>query len=148
MSTVTATSGCSPSAHGTARPAFVHRSKRPYDVDQFELVPATKLLDSREVSISNFSYMSPWYVPGKGLIAFFSYYGRPAARFAMTSEDGFHWSEWIRVPAIQQGYYQISVATPQKAACAFNRGSGNDIGARTDLYYLGDDRLRSNVASR
>jgi hypothetical protein len=124
------------SAHGTARPSFIHRSVRPYDIDQFEAVPAAKLLDGREVPITNFSYMSPWFTPGRGFIAFFSYYGRPAARFCMTSQDGFHWSEWIRIPAIQQGYYQISVATAEKAACAFNRGSGNNIGDRTDLYYL------------
>ena len=37
-------------------------------------MPATKLFDSREVRISNFSFMNPWYVPGRGFIAFFSYY--------------------------------------------------------------------------
>ena len=45
------------SAHGTARPAFIYRSVRPYDISQFELVAKT-----------NFSYPQPWFIPGKGFL--------------------------------------------------------------------------------
>ncbi len=45
------------SAHGTARPAYIHRSVEPYDVDRFERVLA-----------KNFSYAQAWRVPGKGIL--------------------------------------------------------------------------------
>jgi len=124
------------SSHGTARPSFIHRSKKPYDINEFELVNATKIANSEEVPMTNFSYMNAWHIPGKGFISFFSYYGNPAARFCMSSPDGIKWSKWIRLPVIQQGYYHISAVCKNKAGSAFNRGSGNDIGQRTDLYYI------------
>ena len=36
-------------SHGTARPSYIHRSKRPYDIDEFELVPATRLDKAKQV---------------------------------------------------------------------------------------------------
>src|SRR5690606_28826464 len=36
-------------AHGRSRPAYIHRSARPYDIDAWELVATT-----------NFSYPQPW----------------------------------------------------------------------------------------
>src|SRR3954454_16835781 len=41
------------SAHGTGRPAFIHRSTKPYSIDEFQ-----------RVAVTNFSYTQPWYVPG------------------------------------------------------------------------------------
>ena len=40
------------SAHGTSRPSYVHRSKRPHDITEWELLEKT-----------NFSYPQPWYLP-------------------------------------------------------------------------------------
>ncbi|MES2697752.1 MAG: BNR-4 repeat-containing protein, partial [Verrucomicrobiota bacterium] len=40
------------SAHGTSRPSYIHRSKKPYDITAWELIEKT-----------NFSYTQPWYLP-------------------------------------------------------------------------------------
>ncbi|MBN2131182.1 MAG: hypothetical protein JW741_16905, partial [Sedimentisphaerales bacterium] len=85
-------------SHGTSRPSYIHRSKRPYDVDEFERIEPTKIEDGKPVPMTNFSYMQPWFVPGCGFIAFFTRYNYPVARTpcAMTSPDGIHWSQWQR----------------------------------------------------
>ncbi|KKK65903.1 hypothetical protein LCGC14_2969450, partial [marine sediment metagenome] len=48
-------------SHGTQRPSYIHRSKKPYDIEEFELVKATKKEAGEEVRITNFSYMQPWH---------------------------------------------------------------------------------------
>ena len=40
------------SAHGTGRPSYIWRSKKPYDIAEWELIEKT-----------NFSYTQPWYLP-------------------------------------------------------------------------------------
>ena len=61
-------------SHGTSRPSYVHKSTKPYDVNEFELINATKSEDSQEVPMTNFSYMQPWYLKGKGFVCFFTRY--------------------------------------------------------------------------
>jgi hypothetical protein len=126
-------------SHGTSRPSYIHRSKEPYSIKAFERVRATKTEDGREVPMTNFSYMQPWFIPGAGFVAFFTRYGHPAPRTPcfMTSPEGIHWSSWQRLAAIDEGHYQISTADAQKAATALNyhpRGKG--LNWRTNLYYL------------
>ncbi len=126
-------------SHGTSRPSYIHRSKRPYDVAEFELVPATKIEKGREVPMTNFSYMQAWHIPGKGFQCFFTRYNYPAKRTIcfMTSPDGRRWSDWKRLAAIGEGHYQISAASPRKAASAFNyHPEGKGLNWRTNLYYV------------
>ncbi|MCK4626725.1 MAG: BNR-4 repeat-containing protein, partial [Phycisphaerae bacterium] len=130
-------------SHGTwtRRPSYIHRSRKPYDIDEFELIKATWIKDSKEVPITNFSYMQPWCVPGNGFAAFFTRYDAPATRtiFFMSSPDGIKWSKWIRLAAIQEGHYQISAAAGKKAGTAFNfhpeGKEGPGLNWRTNLYY-------------
>ncbi len=122
-------------AHGTGRPAYIYRSKEPYDIDQFELVNATK--DGGE-PMTNFSYMQAWHVPVVGFVCFFTHYGDPAARtnFFMTSPNGVQW-EWTRLAAIHQGHYQVSAVSESKAGSAFNyHPNGQGLNHRTNLYYM------------
>ena len=126
-------------SHGTGRPSHIHRSKEPYSIDAFEWVPATKIEDGNEVPMTNFSYMQPWHVPGRGFAAFFTRYNYPAARTAcfMTSQDGVHWSAWQRLAAIDEGHYQISTANEHRAGTALNyHPKGKGLNWRTNLYYL------------
>jgi len=126
-------------SHGTERPSFLHRSVRPYDVDKFQLVMPTKEEEGTEVPMTNFSYMQPWYIPGKGFICFFSRYHYPVHRTicCMTSADGVKWSEWVRLATIGEGHYQISSFTTGKAGTAFNyHPSGKGANWRTNLYYI------------
>ena len=126
-------------SHGTSRPSYIHRSTRPYNVNEFERVNATKIEDSREVPMTNFSYMQPWYLEGIGFVCFFTCYNYPAARTNcfMTSRDGVKWSQWQRLAAIDEGHHQISAATTKKAGAAFNfHPKGKGLNWRTNLYYI------------
>ncbi len=108
-------------AHGTYRPAYIYKSKKPYDINEFENVEATKLENGQPVPMTNFSYMQSWYVPGDGFVSFFTSYGNPANRtiFFMTSPDGENWSEWKRIAAINNGHYNISSVNNDVAGSAF-----------------------------
>ena len=126
-------------SHGRARPSYIHRSVRPYDVDEFELVPATRLDGEENVPITNFSYMQVWHTPKTPFQAFFTRYNYPAQRTIcfMSSADGVSWSAWQRIAAIDEGHYQISGVGRSKAGSMFNyhpRGKG--LNWRTNLYYL------------
>lgn len=127
-------------SHGTTRPSCIHRSKRPYDVTEFERVEATRRDGEREVVIGNFSYMQPWHVPGRGFIAFFTRYKYPVQRTicAMTSPDGRTWSDWKRLSVMGAGSYQVSAVHKDRAGTAFNRHL-KGANSRTDLYYLQTD---------
>jgi len=126
-------------SHGTSRPSYIHRSVKPYDIDEFVQVKPTKIEEDREVPMTNFSYMQPWYVSGRGFVAFFTRYNYPAQRTPcfMTSPDGVHWSSWQRLAAIDLGHYQISIANRSKAGAALNyHPKGKGLNWRTNLYYL------------
>ena len=126
-------------SHGTSRPSYIHRSKRPYEVDEFELVNATKITDGKEVPMTNFSYMQPWYVPEKGFVCFFTRYKYPVDRTIcfMSSPDGVRWSKWLRLATIERGHYQISAAGKNKAGTAFNfHPNEKGLNWRTNLYYI------------
>ena len=126
-------------SHGRSRPSYVHRSCRPHDVNAFELVPVTKVEDGNDVPMTNFSYMQPWYLPGRGFVCFFTRYNYPAARTIcfMTSRDGRTWSSWQRLGAIDKGHYQISAANDEKAGTAFNyHPDPKGLNWRTNLYYM------------
>ena len=52
------------SSHGTGRPSYIHRSVKPWSVDEFE-----------RMLVTNFSYTQPWYVPGEGFLFLHTRYG-------------------------------------------------------------------------
>ncbi|HID56289.1 TPA: hypothetical protein EYP37_07155 [Candidatus Poribacteria bacterium] len=127
-------------SHGTSRPSYIHRSKRPYDIDEFEPIQPTRLDDEgKEVPMTNFSYMQVWYEPEFGFLCLFTKYNCPAPRtnLFMCSEDGIRWSRWLRLAAIEEGHYQISAYRDGRIGVAFNyhpRGKG--LNWRTNLYYM------------
>ncbi len=126
-------------SHGTSRPSYIHRSRKPYDIDAFDLIPATRQDGADRIPITNFSYMQAWHVKERGFICFFTRYKYPAARTlcCMTSPDGVNWSRWQRIGAIEQGHYQISAASQDRAGSAFNYHPGaKGLNWRTDLYYV------------
>lgn len=129
-------------SHGTSRPSYITKSKRPYAIDEFEKVEATKLEDGKRVPMTNFSYMQSWYLPEQGFLNFFTKYNYPAARTIcfMTSPNGKDWSEWKRIAAIKKGHYQISAFGDGVAGSAFNfhpdTKEKNGLNWRTNLYYV------------
>ncbi len=129
-------------SHGTSRPSYVHKSVKPYDVSAFEQVHVTKVEDGNDVPMTNFSYMQSWHLPDRGFVCFFTRYHYPAARTIcfMSSTDGVKWSDWERLAAMDEGHYQISAATRDKAGSAFNyHPKGKGLNWRTNLYYVETD---------
>ncbi len=126
-------------SHGTSRPSYIHRSKKPYDISAFELIRPTFLQEGKEVPLDNFSYFQAWRQPGKGFYCFFTKYNQPAKRtnYFMTSEDGMHWSRLHCLAAIDEGHYQISAVKNGVAGTAFNyHPDGQGLNWRTNLYYM------------
>ena len=121
-------------SHGTSRPSFVHRSKRPYDIDEFERIRET-----------NFSYPQPWHLPGRGFLFLHTRYnagkslGSDAIRclFWMSSADGRQWGEPQLLAGIEMGDYQVSWRLGSRLGTAFDyhpRPIG--LNARANIYYL------------
>jgi hypothetical protein len=126
-------------SHGRSRPSFIHRSKKPYDIEQFERVNALRMEAGKPVPLDNFSYFQAWYVPGRGFLCPFTRYSFPAARTScfITSPDGVTWSDWQRLAAIQQGHYQVSAVGRTKVGAASNfHPEPQGLNWRTNLYYM------------
>ena len=126
-------------SHGRARPSYIHRSVRPYEIDRFESVRATRQDGDKREPITNFSYMQVWH-ESRGFLAFFTRYGDPAKRtiLFMTSKDGVNWGQWQQLAAIDEGHYQVSAIGKSESGTMFNyhpRGKG--LNWRTNLYYIG-----------
>jgi hypothetical protein len=114
-------------AHGTTRPAFIHRSRKPYDVSAFDLIHTT-----------NFSYGHPWYVPGQGFFFLHTIYADKGRSLRWsTSPDGRNWSDSHLLARIELGHYQITTHAGPRTATAFNMHPiPGGLNARTNLYYL------------
>jgi putative BNR repeat neuraminidase len=113
-------------AHGTSRPAYIHRSRQPFSIDAFERVLTT-----------NFSYSQPWHLPGKGFLFLHTRYSKGRGLHWMTSPDGRTWSEPQSLAHIAQGHYQISWRDGSRLATAFNyHPAQGGLNARTNVYYL------------
>ncbi|QDV35104.1 BNR-4 repeat-containing protein [Tautonia plasticadhaerens] len=114
-------------AHGTGRPAFIHRSVRPFDIDEFEQVEQT-----------NFSYGQPWHLGDDGFLFLHTRYrgGRRVLHW-MASDDGRSWSEPRPLASMELGHYQISAPHGGTVGTAFNmHPEPVGLNARTNLYYV------------
>lgn len=126
-------------SHGRTRPSYIHRSVRPYDIEDFELVPATRMDGESQKPIRNFSYLQAWHSVDRGFEVFFTRYSYPAKRTIcfMSSRDGVDWSEWQRIAAIEDGHYQITGIGKSKIGSFFNfHPKGKGLNWRTNLYYV------------
>lgn len=137
-------------AHGTNSPAYISRSKKPYDISEFETIQATKEVEGQTVSMDNFSYLQTWYQEGKGFLNLFTHYERnvipgqaskPRRTIGfMRSTDGVTYSDWKDIAAISEGHYQTSGMKGNTIGTAFNyhpiKLGVNGLNFRTNLYYL------------
>ncbi len=126
-------------SHGRERPSYIHRSIEPFDIDEFERVPATRDVDGTRVPFTNFSYMQVWHVPGQGFCTFFTRYDDPVKRTIgfMSSVDGVNWSSFQRLATINEGHYQVSGVGQARLGTMFNyHPNGKGLNWRTNLYYV------------
>lgn len=120
-------------AHGTSRPSYLHRSRRPYDISAWELVEKT-----------NFSYPQPWYLPQSRRFLFLHTLYKNGQRTLnwKTSADGRTWTAPTLLAHLEMGDYQVSQREPgsDRVGTAFDlhpaRGrAGTGLNYRTNLYY-------------
>lgn len=129
-------------SHGTGRPSFIHRSKLPYDINEFERIPATKMVDGQKVPLNNFSYLQMYYSDEEGFTGLFTHYEKVGGRVIgwMTSKDGIDWSEWKNLSVLGEGQYQTSGNKGRIIGTSFNyhphRPVRGGLDFRTNLYYL------------
>jgi hypothetical protein len=113
-------------SHGTARPSYIHRSKKPYSIAEFELVLKT-----------NFSYPQPWFIPGHGFLFLHTRYAEGRNLFSMTSPDAKIWSKPQPLVRIEMGDYQISWPHQDRLATAFDfHPIPLGLNGRVNIYYL------------
>jgi len=122
------------SAHGTSRPSYLHRSRRPYDITEWELVETT-----------NYSYTQPWYLPESRRFLFLHtlYVQGQRTLNWKTSADGRTWTAPRLLAHLERGDYQLTARLGQtdRVATAFDlhpdhgRG-GTGLNYRTNIYYL------------
>jgi BNR repeat-containing family member len=113
-------------SHGTARPSYIHRSRKPYSIDAFDRILTT-----------NFSYAEPWWLPGKGFLFLHTRYVEGRNLFWMTSPDGEHWNDPLKLAYIDMGDYQISWRNGTRLATAFDfHPAPLGLNGRANLYYL------------
>ncbi len=126
-------------AHGVTRPSYIHKSKKPYDIEAFETIHATETVNGEEKPFNNFSYFQVYHQKGKGFIALFTKYNQWSNRVIgfNTSADGVHWNEWKVIANIEQGHYQVSAESNGKIGIAFDfHPQGKGLNYRTNLHYL------------
>lgn len=113
-------------AHGTSRPSWIHRSRKPWSVDEFE-----------EILETNFSYTQPWWLPGKGFLFLHTRYKSGRGLFWMTSPDGVKWSEPQSLAHIEMGDYQVSWRNGNRLASVFDyHPKPLGLNERSNIYYV------------
>ena len=114
------------SAHGTSRPAYIHRSQKPFDISAFDLLLET-----------NFSYTQPWFLKEHGFVFMHTRYAGGRVLHVMQSKDGENWTEPMVLAKIAEGHYQVTQPHENRIATAFNyHPKGKGLNHRTNIYYM------------
>ncbi len=137
-------------SHGVERPSYIHRSKKPFDISEFEKIEATRIEKNQKVPFDNFSYLQIYHQQPNGFLGLLTHYEKGMLKFGksklrrtmgfITSKDGINWSEIKDLGIIEEGHYQTSGIKGDKIGTSFNfhpnteKGAGLDF--RTNLYYL------------
>ena len=126
-------------AHGRRPTSYIHRSRRPYDIREWDVV-----------ADFNFSYPQPWYLPESRRFFFLhTLYAGPGEQLGQrgltwrTSRDGESWSEPHQLANIENGNYQLSArhGDTDRVAIGFDLHpshgrAGTGLNYRTNIYYL------------
>lgn len=117
------------SGRGRHRPGFIYRSKKPYDIEDFERI------SQREIT-----YPQPRWIEGEGFLHLFTKYTKGRELYWSTSPDGRTWAPDQKFAGMG-GHYQTSHQRGKLVITAFNMHPGGNVDKRTNLYYLQTDDL-------
>lgn len=120
----------SPSHGDWTTRSFIHRSRRPYDISDWETIADGPL----------FAYPQPWISPGHGWCLVHVVYGNNQRGLHIKhSQDGREWSNSQPLANMAAGHYGVSWADPLrgKIMLAFDyHPLEGGLEARTNLYYI------------
>jgi hypothetical protein len=117
------------SGRAKKRPGFIYRGRKPYSIDDFELVSECEI-----------TYPQPWWIKGRGFLHLFTQYTGVRELYWSRSANGRDWTPPRKLAGLE-GHYQTSRALGGRVITAFNRHPGGTPDTRTDLYYLETDNL-------
>ena len=122
------------SSHGRSRPSAIARSRRPYDISEFEVTWS-----------GNFSYPQPFFFPGEGFLLLHAWYVAGRANCFMTG-TGSTWTDRSRLSYFNMGHYLRAWQFPgapgvkAKVGASFDQHpKGKGLNWRTDIYYAETD---------
>ncbi len=110
------------SGRARTRPGLIFRSKKPYDIDEFE-----------RMFTGEMTYPQPHWSDVDGFLNLFTKYTKGRELYWSTSTDGITWSTDQKLAGMG-GHYQVSNMTGKKIVTAFNYHPGGDVDKRTNLY--------------
>ncbi len=112
------------SGRARTRLGFLYRSRRPYDIEGFDLVLE-----------GEFAYPQPRWTGNTGFFWFFTRYTNGRELYWATSRNGQEWSDAAKLAS--GGHYQVSAVGPGLVGTAFNvHIPPGNVDTRTNLYYL------------
>lgn len=119
------------SGRAAHRPGFIYRSRKPYDIDAFELIHTGEI-----------TYPQPHYTAQHGFLHLFTKYTGVRELYLGRSAEGREWSPDQKLAGMREpghkrgGHYQTSATQAGVTGTFFNRHPDGDVDRRTDLYYV------------
>lgn len=119
------------SGRSTKRMGYKYKSKKPYDIHEFE-----------QITDEEMTYPQPWIYDNGKVIHLFTKYTGVRELYFETSSDGYTWSDDKKLAGIREkghdrgGHYQVSARYGDVVGTFLNRHPKGDVDRRTDLYYL------------
>jgi hypothetical protein len=111
------------SGRNTSRPGIILKSRRPYEIDDFEKMKEDEM-----------TYPQPWWID-KGFLYLFTKYTKGRELYWSTSNDGRTWAPEQKLAGMG-GHYQVSNAWNGKVVTVFNYHPGGNVDKRTNLYLV------------
>ncbi|RYZ54443.1 MAG: hypothetical protein EOP49_05135 [Sphingobacteriales bacterium] len=112
------------SGRNTTRPGIIFRSRKPYEISDFE-----KVLEA------TITYPQPWWFNGRGFFHLFTKYTKGRELYWSVSADGRTWSPDQKLAGMG-GHYQVSNTFGNKVVTVFNYHPGGNVDKRTNIYLL------------
>jgi hypothetical protein len=110
------------SGRGRTRPGFIFKSRKPYNIDSFEMI--------REAEMT---YPQPWWVEGEGFLYLLTKYTKGRELYWSASADGRNWSTDQKFAGMG-GHYQVTNMHGNKLVSVFNYHPGGNVDKRTNIY--------------
>jgi hypothetical protein len=123
------------SGRAKARPGFIYRSAKPYDIESFDLIKEDEM-----------TYPQPWKIDNNHFLFLFTRYTKGRELYWSHSKDGRSWTI-PRKLAGMGGHYQISNQRGQKVVTAFNWHPAGNVDKRTNLYVAQTDDMGNTWTS-